>query len=121
MSTVSKLLKLELETRQGPEGSYAPCDIGGSISFGAGRRLRRKVYTPAQAVEMAKRSQLKAPNATDALATLHTFPKQTRLLRKTARAMKPANQKVIVMASAARRANLLLAMAGSLFMAARPR
>jgi len=65
--------------------------------------------------------QLKAPNATAALATLQTLPKQTRLLRKTARAMNPANQKVIVRASAARRAYLLLAIAGSLFMAARPR
>jgi len=64
---------------------------------------------------------LKAPNATDALATLHTLPKQTRLLRKTARAMKPANQKVMVVASAPSRMNRLLAAAGSLFKAARLR
>jgi hypothetical protein len=56
-STVSKLLKLELEIRSlvWPECSYAPCDIGGSISFGAGR-WRRKVYMPAHAVEMANSS-----------------------------------------------------------------
>jgi len=113
-------LKLELEVRWVNEDCYAFCIIGGSIVLGTGRRAR-KVYRPAQAVEVAKRSQLKAPKATAAFATLHTLPKQTRLLRKTARAMKPANQNVMVKASAASRAYRLFAMAGSLFMAARPR
>jgi len=119
-STVEKLLKLELEVRSLLEDCYAVWVIGGSMVFGTGRRAR-KVYKPAQAVDAAKRSQLKAPNATDAFATLQTFPKQTRLLRKTASAMNPANQKVMVVVSAARRAYRLLAIAGSLFMAARPR
>lgn len=62
--------------------------------------------------------QLSAPKATDTFATLHTLPKQTRLLRKTARAMKPPNQNIMVTASAANSANRFAAMLGNLFRAA---
>jgi hypothetical protein len=51
----------------------------------------------------------KAANAAPAFATLQTVPKQTRSLRKTARAMDPASQNSIVRASAARMPDLCAA------------
>jgi hypothetical protein len=48
----------------------------------------------------------KAANPTAALATLHTFPKQTRLDKNTASATNPPNQNVMVRASTPRMANL---------------
>lgn len=51
-----------------------------------------------------------APNTVAAFAAEHTLPKHTRPVRKTASAMKPANQKSVVTDSAARMANLWCAM-----------
>ena len=51
----------------------------------------------------------KAANAAPAFAALQTVPKQTRSLRKTARAMDPASQNSIVRASAARMPDLCAA------------
>lgn len=48
----------------------------------------------------------KALKATDAWAAEQTRPEHRRSLKKTASAMKPANQKIIVTASTARMANL---------------
>lgn len=48
----------------------------------------------------------KAPNTAAAFAAEHTCPKHTRSLRKTANAMKPANQKIVVKPSTPSMTNL---------------
>lgn len=69
---------------------------------------------PSSRKKKLKTHHSKAPNTHAALSAWHTFPPQTNSrLRKTASAMKPANQNSIVRASTARMANLWAARGSS--------